>query len=119
MSRYTDVPQQYSADWLQSLDGRTAVAQVMRERHRAFTDDLGGVSRLSYAQRSLVERALWLEYWMQQQEQALAGGSEFDVGKWTQAANALQGILAKLGLDRKAREVPDLASFIAKREPKQ
>lgn len=119
MSKYTDVPQQFTADWLQSLDGRTAVAQVMRERHRALTDDLGGLSRLSYAKRSLVERVLWLEYWMQQQEQALAGGSEFDVGKWTQAANSLQGILAKLGLDRIAKEAPNLASYIAKREPQQ
>jgi len=115
MPRLSAPPDKFSQDWLQSLDGRTAVAQVMRDRWQQFTDDLGGYERLSYAQRSLVERALWLEYWMQQQEQALATGAEFDVGKWTQAANSLQGILSKLGLDRVARDVPNLGDFLKAR----
>jgi hypothetical protein len=84
----------------------------MRERFNAFTADLGGVEHLSYAQRSLVERALWLEYWLAQQEQALATGADFDVGKWTQAANSLQGILSKLGLERQAKDVPNLQDYI-------
>jgi hypothetical protein len=87
----------------------------MRERFRAFTDDLGGADTLSYAKRSLVERALWLEFWLAQQEQALAGGSDFDVGKWTQAANALQGILSKLGLDRQAKDLPSLNEYLARK----
>lgn len=114
MAKLRDVPEKFTSDWLTTLDGRTAVAQVMRERWQAFTDDLGGADRMSYAQRSLCERALWLEYWMQQQEQALAAGGDFDVGKWTQAANSLQGIMAKLGLDRVARDV-SLADFLSKR----
>ena len=105
-------PSKFNTGWLSELDGRTAIAQVMRERYAAFTNDLGGVERLSYAQRSLVERALWLEFWLAQQEQALAGGSDFDVGKWTQAANALQGILTKLGLDRQAKDVPHLHDYL-------
>lgn len=112
------IPEKYSPGYLDDLDGRLAVAQVMRERYRAFTDDLGGADRLSYAQRSLVERALWLEYWLADQEQNLARGNEFDVGKWVQAANSLQGILTKLGLDRVAREVPDLADFLKSRAGK-
>ncbi|PFG54557.1 hypothetical protein ATG98_3821 [Marinobacter sp. LV10R520-4] len=112
-------PNKFNAGWLSELDGRTAIAQVMRERYASFTNDLGGVERLSYAQRSLVERALWLEFWLSQQEQALAGGSDFDVGKWTQAANSLQGILSKLGLDRVARDVPDLAQYLAGKGAKQ
>jgi len=86
------------------LDKRTALAQVMRERYRAFTDDLGGADSLTYAKRSLVERVLWLEYWLAQQERALAQGQEFDVGRWTQAVNALQGILSKLGLERQDKD---------------
>lgn len=113
MTKPQAVPAKFATGWLEQLDGRTGIAQAMRERHRAFTDDLGGITRLSYAQRSLVERALWLEFWLQTQEQALASGGEFDVGRWTQAANALQGILAKLGLDRVAKDAPDLAAFLA------
>jgi len=108
-------PKKFNTGWLSELDGRTAIAQEMRERFRAFTDDLGGAETLSYAKRSLVERALWLEFWLAQQEQALAGGSDFDVGKWTQAANALQGILSKLGLDRQAKDVPSLNEYLARK----
>lgn len=99
------VPEKFQAGWLDDLDSRTAIAREMRERYQELTDDLGGVARLSYAQRSLAERALWLEYWLAAQERNLASGGQFDVGKWTQAANALQGIFAKLGLHRVARDI--------------
>ena len=94
----------FTTGWRSELDKRTALAQVMRERYLEFTDDLGGADSLSYAKRSLVERVLWLEYWLAQQERALAQGQEFDVGRWTQAVNALQGILSKLGLERQDKD---------------
>jgi len=119
VSKLNNPPHQFANGWLDQLDGRTGVAVAMRDRYRAFTDDLGGADRLSYAQRSLVERALWLEYWLATQERELAAGQGFDVGKWTQAANSLQGILAKLGLNRVERDVPSLATFMAKREATQ
>lgn len=106
------IPENYTPGYLDDLDGRLAVAQVMRERYRQLTDDLGGRDQLSYAQRSLVERALWLEYWLAQQEQSLARGTDFDVGKWVQAANSLQGLLTKLGLERKARDVLNLQDYL-------
>jgi hypothetical protein len=107
------IPEKFTQGWLDQLDGRYTIAQVMRDRYQHFTDDLGGAERLSYAQRSLVERGLWLEYWLAQQEQSLATGDDFDVGKWTQAANSLQGIYSKLGLKRIAKDVPDLGEYLA------
>ena len=115
MSKLESPPERFSNGWLDRLDGRTGIAVAMRERYQQFIDDLGGVDRLSYAQRSLVERGLWLEYWLADQERILATGGEFDVGKWTQACNALQGILSKLGLQRQAKDVPDLGEYLAKR----
>lgn len=112
------VPERFEAGWLTVLDGRTEIAKHMRERWQAFTDDLGGADRMSYAERSLAERALWLEYWLASQERELAAGNDFDVGRWTQAANALHGILSKLGLERRTREVQDLSAFLASRESK-
>lgn len=106
-------PEQYAPGYLEELDGRTAAARLMRQRFIAFTNDLGGADHLSYAQRSLVERGLWLEFWMAQQEECLARGDDFDVARWTQAANSLQGIYSKLGLERKARDVPDLQSILS------
>lgn len=115
MAKLQEPSETYKNGWLQDLDGRTAIASIMKDRFKEFTDDLGGISRLSYQQRSLVERCLWLEYWLVQQETLLATGGEFDVGKWVQAANSLQGILSKLGLVRVPKDVGDLADFLAQR----
>jgi len=114
-----EVPARFEAGWLDALDSRTALARQMRERFDTLTDDLGGSDALSYQQRSLCERALWLEYWLASQERELANAREFDVGKWVQAANSLQGIYSKLGLERTARTVPDLKSYIKSKEANQ
>lgn len=105
------VPERFASGWLESLDGRLSLARDLRERFSAVCEDLGGRDQLSYMQRSLVERGLWLEYWLSQQEKELASGQPFDVGRWVQAANSLQGIYSKLGLQRQARDVPTLAEF--------
>ena len=107
---------QFHNGWLGALDYRTAMAKEMRDRFVTLTNDLGGVDHLSYAQRSLCERALWLEYWLASQERSLAAGDEFDAGKWTQACNSLQGIFTKLGLKRVPRDVPDLSQWLRERE---
>lgn len=112
MTKLREVPASFSDKWIGQLDGRTQIAQVMRERFSLFTDDLGGAGQLSYAQRSLVSRALWLEHWLIMQEQELAQGGDFDVGKWVQACNSLQGILSKLGLHRHSKDIPDLSTYL-------
>lgn len=111
-----NVPNKFAQGWLQELDSRTAIAREMRQRYSEVCADLGGVDSLSYMQRSLVERALWLEYWLANQERELAEGKDFDVSRWIQAANGLQGIYSRLGLERKAKEAPTLGEYLAKRE---
>lgn len=113
--KYRDIPDRFAAGYLERLDGRTAIAVEMRARWQSMTDDLGGVDRLSYSQRSLVERALWIEHWIAQQERELAEGriEAFDAGRWTQATNSLLGLYRTLGIERRAKDVTDLASYIA------
>lgn len=107
------IPDTFEAGYLDRLDGRTALGVEMRARFAEVCNDLGGVEALSYMQRSLVERSLWLEHWLSQAERDLASGSaDFDVGRWVQAANGLQGIYGKLGLQRRARDVTDLATYM-------
>lgn len=108
MDRKTAAPlPNYTPNWLDRLDGRTALAQELRNRYTSMTADLGGEAGLSYMQRSLVNRALHLEYFLELEEHNLReGGTEaFDAGKWTQAVNSLQGVLSKLGLQRQSRDV--------------
>lgn len=114
--RRADIPATYEHGWIDGLDGRMNIAKQLRARFDEMCTDLGGADRLSYMQRSLVERSLWLEYWLSQQEQALAKGSDFDVSRWIQAANSLQGVYSRLGLERKAREAPTLHQYINSKE---
>lgn len=111
-------PKTFKPNWMNHLDTRTTVAKEMRERFTCMTSDLGGLEHLSYAQKSLVERALWLEHWLRTQESELASGEPFDVGKWVQAANSLQGILSKLGLERQAKNVTSFQDFITGKKDK-
>jgi hypothetical protein len=115
MSKLNTPPAKYAPDWLQQLDQRTGVAQVMRQRYQAFTSDLGGEDNLSYAKQCLVNRALWLEYWIAQQELGMATGQDVDMGRYTQAVNSLQGLLVKIGLDRVAKDAGTLAEYLSKR----
>ena len=114
MPKLDAIPPKFAPGYLDRLDGRTAIAVDMRHRWQQITADLGGEDRLSYAQRSLVERALWLEHWLAVQERALADGDygAFDAGRWTQACNSLQGILKTLGIERRAKEVTDLQTYL-------
>lgn len=106
------IPGEFAPGWIAAMDSRTAIAQDMQARFSEVCADMGGLEALSYMQRSLIERGLWLEYWLGQQERGLALGQTFDVGKWVQAANGLQGIWAKLGLERKARDVTGLHDYL-------
>ena len=105
-------PERLAKGWIETLDGRTGIKQDMQARFAEICSDLGGEGTLSYMQRSLIERALWLEYWLGQQERDLAQGKEFDVGKWVQAANSLQGVYSRLGIERRTKDVTSLADYI-------
>ncbi|GAA0581432.1 hypothetical protein GCM10008997_32910 [Halomonas salifodinae] len=115
MAKQSALPNDYSHDWLERLDGRTRLAQAVRQRYSALTTDLGGHENLSYQRRSLARRALWQEAVIEQMEAALARGEDVDLGRMTQAVNSLQGLLKTLGLDRKAKDIPDLQTYLANR----
>lgn len=105
MSKIQAPPPKLSSNWIKDLDGRTELAQLMRANYLEMTNHLGGDDSLSYGQRALVEQALWLQYWLRQENAKLAAGDEYDIGRTVAASNSLQGILSKLGLPRRAREL--------------
>ena len=114
-AKQTDIPNRFSPDWLEKLDGRTALARAVNDRYSALAADLGGPDAMSYQRRSLAKRAIWMEAVIEQQEAALARGEDVDQGKLTQAVNTLIGLLKTLGLERQARDVPDLATYLRER----
>lgn len=112
MAKVQNIQSGYSPGWLQQIDQRTTLAVELRQRQQALTDDLGGIDRLSYQQRALVDRALFLELHLQQEELKLATGQDFDSGKWVQSCNALLGLFRTLGLNRQAKQAVDLNSYL-------
>jgi len=105
MTQTQAIPKEYSPDWLERLDGRTRLAQVINSRYHQLTTDLGGVDALSYQQRSLCKRAIYLEAMLEQWETALGKGEDVDSGKITNCLNSLLGVYRTLGLNRQTREV--------------
>ena len=104
--RRRDVPDAWHAGILSELDQRTGLARELHERLAALMDDLGGADSLSYQQRVLCERAIFLELWCQREEAKLVkDGDVAAVAQWTQASNALAGLLAKLGLHRCSKDI--------------
>jgi hypothetical protein len=106
-----EVPEKYAAGWLSRLDMRYASSQEVCSRFEALTCDLGGLDALSYQQRSLAERCVWLEFHLASQERALAEGGKLDIGQWVQANNSLLGLYKALGLSRVARKAETLSEY--------
>ncbi|MBB3231065.1 hypothetical protein [Halomonas stenophila] len=119
MPRSTELPTEYSHDWLERLDGRTRLAQAVRQRYTALTTDLGGHENLSYQRRSLAKRAVWMEATIEQAEAALARGDEVDHGAITQKINSLLGLYKTLGLDRVAQPVESIKDILDKHKAAQ
>jgi hypothetical protein len=112
MNKHITPQTTYTTNWLKSLDQRTTIAQELRQRQTALSNDLGGIVSLSYQQRSLIDRAIFLEYHLQTEELKLATGGDFDSGKWVQACNSLGGIFSKLGLNRHSKDVVSLSDYV-------
>jgi hypothetical protein len=112
----TQIPPKYTPDWLDKMDGRTTVAKIVRDRLDSLHNDLGGIDGLSYQKKSLCKRAVWLEAVIESQELALAKGEDVDQGKMTQATNSLIGLFRVLGMERQARQVDDLNTFLQRRK---
>lgn len=113
------VANNYKPGWIDEIDKRTSLSVELRNRHNLLCNDLGGFESLSYQEKSLVDRVIFLEFHLQQQERDLMSGGEFDSGKWVQAVNSLQGIYSKLGLKRVAKEPLNISEFLQKKASKQ
>lgn len=105
-------PDKFTEGYLDKLDGRSAIAQELRARYAEVCSDRGGKDYLSYLERSLIERCIFLEYTLTRDEIALAQGQPFDLGKYVQSVNAYSGLAAKIGLPRVPRDVTGLQEYL-------
>lgn len=109
-----DVPARFEPGFIARMDGRTRYATFLRDRYDAIVTDLGGADAVGHIKAALVERFVWLEAILQTIEVGIAN-EEVDpdevVGRWIQAVNALSGLATKLGIERVARDVPNLREY--------
>jgi hypothetical protein len=103
---------------LSHVDGRTRAMQRVRALMAAIENDLGGRDHLTLGQRQLVQRAAVLGAVIEDSEARWAAGAPFEVSNYLAAINAQRRVLATLGLQRVARDVTDLETYVTSREPR-
>jgi hypothetical protein len=113
------LPARYEKGFLSKMDGRIELARELRAAYAELTDDLGGVDSLSHVKRVLAERFVWLTAILRGIELQIADGGKKEsadlLAKWIQGLNSLTGLARTLGLERKAKRLDDLQSYVAKK----
>ena len=93
-------------------DGRSIAVREIRRRVEELERDCGAES---YQQRSLCQRAIFIELELETMEiNAHRESREIDRGIYTQAVNCLQGIYSKLGLKRQTPKAMNVKAVVAK-----
>jgi|SRR5579883_1618615 len=102
----TQIPAKFDPDFIERLSKRYSLTRIVQARRDALEAHCGG--DLSYIQRSLIKRTVWLELLTESYEQRVASGQEVDVGALTQLNNTLKGLYKDLGLKPTARPIGTL-----------
>lgn len=103
----TALPAKFDPDFAERLSKRYALARIVHERRSALEAHWGG-GDLSYVQRAMVKRVVWLELLAETHEQRVASGEVVDVGAITQISNTLRGYYKEIGIKPTARPVRSL-----------
>lgn len=110
------VPAKFDPDFIDKLSRRYTLTRIVSERREALEAHLGG-ENLSYVQRSLIKRLIWLELITESHEQRFVNGEEIDIGALTQLNNSLKGIYNTLGIAPTARPIRRLRDVMAEGSP--
>ena len=110
-TRRPSIPTKFQPKFWDELDGRTSVAQVIRDRYARLREDAGGAT--STQRDMLIQRAVFIGVCMETIEHEAAATGNFDAGSYTQMSNALLGLLKALGLEKRAKPTRDLKAYIA------
>jgi hypothetical protein len=107
-----EIGEQYSANFMDELDGRYRTAKTLKQRLRALTNDLGGTTELSYQELSLIQRCIHLERLLERRESTLAHGGAIDDQSYFSGITTLSSLFSKLGLRRRAKQVRSLSAYL-------
>jgi len=98
---------------LADLDRRTGAAFRAHRMVKAITEDLGGESRLSTAEKQVIQRAALLGTLAEDQEARWLLGQPIDTGSLCAIGNAQRRLLEAIGLKRQPKDVTRLSTYLA------
>ena len=109
------LPARYKVGFLQRLDGRCELTKVLSSAFDEVTADAGGVENLSHTKLCLIERFVFLEYVLRQWENRITLNPKKSgklLSRWVQGLNSLTGLARTIGLERRARKIESLESYV-------
>ena len=104
----------WSHDFLHLVNGKSSLGYALRQRHQALQDYVSGgdPDKLTYPQRSLIRRALWLEARIECDEEGFALGEPLAPGSHTTLLNSLVSIYKLIGIEPKIRQTQSLQDYL-------
>jgi hypothetical protein len=100
-------------------DERGVTARRFRDVYQSICADIGGIDRLSEAEKQLARRAATLSAESERQEALwVRDEGKFDLAGYVTMSNALRRILETIGLKRQMRDIspPSLQSYLASKD---
>jgi hypothetical protein len=100
-------------DRLPDVDGRCLLYKRFREIARLVAADQGGLDTLSEARVQLVRRFAATCVMAEQLEANMCNGLEIDINKHTALSSTLVRLGARIGIDRRAKQItPNLTDYL-------
>lgn len=110
------IPAQFKPRFWDDSDRRCAVVKTIRQRYQKLKEHCGGDESI---QRDLLcQRVAFISIILETQEVQAAEGGDLDLGVYTQASNALTGLLKTLGLEKRMKSVTDLREYLDQKKGK-
>jgi hypothetical protein len=105
---------------LPNVDGRTFWCRRFRDLTALHTQDLGGDTNLSEAEKAILRRACCLVVELERMEMLFAQAGQASTEAleiYQRTANTLRRLLESLGLQRRTRDItPTLSEYLAGKE---
>jgi hypothetical protein len=107
------LPDKFEPRFWDSADGRCSIIKEIRRRYLTLKED---TQSNSYQKDLLCQRAIFISVQLETMERVAAEKGKFNAGVYTQMVNALVGLLKSLGLERRAKKVVNLKTYIKERK---
>lgn len=104
------IPAQFKPRFWEDSDRRCAVVKTIQRRYQLLKSHAGGDE--SFQRDLLCQRVAFISIILETQEVKAAEGGDLELGVYTQATNALTGLLKTLGLEKRIKSVTDLRGYL-------